>query len=359
MAGVSRVVAALALAGTPWMSACGARSWLPADQTADDTQNPDGASCVGTDVPLQPNVPNLYFVLDVSGSMLENDKWVNVRAAVASLVNQVGANAKFGVTVFPAPGTNDCAAGVEVMSLRLGDSLGNTETAFMAATAITPAGGTPTAATFRSLVPKLRDLPGFTFVILATDGGPNCDPTITQCSVDQCTSNIDQANMCMPGGPMNCCTGINGNVLGCLDGDATAQAVSALRAAGVQTYVMGIPGSAPYTAVLDQVAVAGGTARPVEPLYYQVDSPDTTALAGAFQQIADAAMKSCTLILGRAPGDPNKVNVAVDGTVVPSEGPNGWALHGQTVTLSGAACGAVQADSAPTVHVVEGCPTVR
>lgn len=353
MARLSRLAGALALGGTLSI-ACGARTWLPSD--AIDTG--DGASCQGKDVPLEPNVPNLYFVLDVSGSMLEDNKWDNVRMAARLLVQQLGASAKFGVTVFPAPGTSECTAGVEVMPLRLGDSNGTTETAFINATAITPAGGTPTAATFRALVPKLRDLPGVTFVILATDGGPNCDASLGQCSADQCTNNIDLANMCSTAGP-NCCAAPQGDVLGCLDGTATAAAVSALHDAGVQTYVMGIPGSAPYTAVLDAVAMAGGTARSSEPLYYQVDSPDTTALGAAFGQIAADAMKSCTLLLGRAPSDPNKVNVAVDGTLLPSDGPNGWAIHGQTVTLSGAACGAVRGDTAPTVHVLDGCPTVR
>jgi hypothetical protein len=349
--GMARIAGVLALAGTA-STACGARTWLPSDHVVDD-----GGACVGTEVPIQPNVPNLYFVLDVSGSMLENGKWVNVRSAVANLMSKTGANARFGVTVFPASGTQECAPGVEVMPLRLGDATGATESAFITATALTPQGGTPTAATFRSLVSKLGSLSGVTFVILATDGGPNCDATIAPCSIDQCTTNIDEAStQCAPGGSLNCCAG---NLLGCLDGDASAQAISDLRAAGVQTYVMGIPGSAPYAAVLDQLAMAGGTSRGSEPLYYQVNTPDTTALEQAFQQIASAAMRSCTLLLANDPADPNQVNVAIDGTVVPRSGPNGWALHGQTVTLSGSTCGAVQSSAAPPVHVLEGCPTVR
>ncbi|MGA7119081.1 MAG: vWA domain-containing protein [Polyangiaceae bacterium] len=348
---LSRAAGVLALAG--YATACGARSWLPSDPRWED-----GGTCVGTDVPIVPNVPNLYFVLDVSGSMLDNGKWGNVRTAVADLVREIGANANFGVTVFPEPGASECTAGIEVMPLRPGDWGGATQAAFIAATALTPNGGTPTAATFHSLVHKLAALPSLTFVILATDGGPNCDAAIQPCTVDQCTTNIDGTNtlQCPPGGPANCCTG---NPEGCLDGDATAQAVSDLRTAGVQTYVMGIPGSAPYAAVLDQLATAGGTARPSEPLYYQVDSPDTNALSDAFEQIADAVMKSCTLLLEKNPGDPNMVNVAVNGTVIPSDGPDGWTLHGQTVTLSGASCGAFEGAASLPVRISQGCPTVR
>ncbi len=345
-----RVAIISAIAGAA-STACGARSWLPLDSTADDA-----GACVGVEVPIQPNVPNLYFVLDVSGSMLENGKWSNVRNAVANLISSIGASARFGVTVFPAPGGSECAAGAEVMPLRLGDPNGVTRAAFVAATALTPNGGTPTAATFRSLVPKLGSLPGITYAILATDGGPNCDPTIAACSVDQCTTNIDQGDQPGKCPTANCCTG---NPEGCLDGTASAQAVAALLAAGVQTYVMGIPGSAPYTSVLDGLATAGGTARGSEPEYYQVDSPDTSALGTAFQQIVEAAMKSCTLVLERSPADPNSVNVAVNGSVVPSSGPNGWSLRGPTVTLSGTTCEAFQAAETSPVQVLQGCPTIR
>jgi len=345
-----RVAGVLALAG--YATACGARSWLPSDPRSED-----GGACLGTDVPIVPNVPNLYFVLDVSGSMLDNGKWPNVRSAVAGLVHTIGPNANFGVTVFPEPGGPECTAGIEVMPLRPGDWTGATEAAFDAATALTPNGGTPTAATFHALVHKLGALPGLTFVILATDGGPNCDASIAPCALDQCTTNIDGANpQCMMSGTPNCCTG---NPQGCLDGDATAEAVSDLRTAGVQTYVMGIPGSAPYADVLDQLATAGGTTRPSEPLYYQVNSSDTSALSDAFAQIADAAMKSCTLLLEKNPGDPGMVNVAVNGAVVPSDGPDGWTLHGQTVTLSGATCGAFEGAASLPVRVFQGCPTVR
>jgi hypothetical protein len=151
-----------------------------------------------------------------------------------------------------------------------------------------------------------------------------------------------------------------GSASGCLDSDATAQAVSDLRALGVPTYVMGIPGSSPYGPVLDRLAIAGGTARAGQPRYYAVNTADEAALTSTFQDIAVQAMKSCVLKLGRAVANPKKVNVYVDGTIVPSGG--GWSLNGQTVTLEGSACDSLQtnqADAATQVRVVEGCPTVQ
>jgi hypothetical protein len=349
----------LALCGVP-LAACGARTGLPVEQF--DAGSENTAACVGTSVPVEPNVPNVYFVLDISGSMIADGKWSHVRSAVAGMIGDLGANARFGATVFPAPGLDQCAAGVEVMPLRLGDGQGATAGAFLAATNLVPQGGTPTAATFRSLLPKLRDLHGITFAILATDGGPNCDPGLFTCSIDQCTSNIDAVPQCFAGGPRNCCDPMQaGSGLGCLDASAASRAVFDLREVGVRTYVMGIPGSSPYGSVLDDLAIAGGTARQGQPRYYAVDSANESALASGLRDISASAMRGCVLMLGRAVADPNKVNVFVDGTLVPS-GPNGWSWSGKAIALQGASCDAVQINQGvpvPPIRVVEGCATVR
>jgi hypothetical protein len=352
------------------LTACGARSWLPVSDAGGPADAPaagDGIvapSCSGTLVPVLPNVPDLYFVLDSSQSMAQDDKWTNVRTVIGSLIFELGARARFGATVFPAPGGDQCAPGQEVMPLVLGDSLGQTENAFLQATALTPRGGTPTAATFQGLSDKFSGAsvpsPRTTFLILATDGGPNCNsaPRATACPIDQCTRNIDSLPGCSAGVAPNCCAGTDPR--GCLDGPATAAAISDLLGLGIRTYVLGIPGSAPYAGVLDMLATAGGTARASEPLYYRVDSTDTTALGSALGEIAAAVMKSCTLTLERPPSDPDRVNVYVDGTIVGHDGPDGWTLVDRTVTLEGGSCGAFQADAgAPRLQVIEGCPTVH
>jgi hypothetical protein len=358
MTRMSRAAWTLALAGIPAL-ACGARTPLlvpePADGGGDDV-----ASCQGKEIPLKVNAPNLYFVLDHSGSMSEQSKWTNVRSVVSDLMTQLGPRAYFGATMFPAPDTSDaCAVGAEVMSLQLGDSQGAAANAFLAATSADPAGGTPTAPTLEELVPELTSFHGPTFAILATDGGPNCNPAL-MCGADQCTSNMDGVMGCPVGGPPNCCDSTGGGVggIGCLDGPRTTQAVTDLRAAGVQTFVMGIPGSAPYAAVLDDLAVAGGTARPGEPRYYRVDTADTSALGSALAQIAAQVTASCTFTLNHAPADPNAVNVYVGGSVVPRDGPDGWSISGTTLTLEGATCTAIRTGKAVSVRVVEDCPTI-
>ena len=356
MTGVSHAVWTAALAALT-VAACGARTGLLAPGDTGDSGAP-GPTCNGTEIPLDTNAPNLYFVLDASGSMLEQSKWTNVQSAVATLITQLGPRARFGAAVFPAAGAGECSAGAEVMAVQTGDSQGATASVFVAATTLTPAGGTPTAATLEGLVPELSAFPQQTFAILATDGGPNCDAVLS-CGVDDCTSNIDGVPGCPVGGPPSCCdptTGAGG--LGCLDGLQAAQAVTDLRAAGVETFVMGIPGSAPYAAVLDRLAIAGGGARPTEPFYYQVDTADTGALGSALAQIAAQATASCTFTLTRAPKVPGQVNLYVGGTVVPRDGADGWTLQGTKLTVEGSTCGAIRTGHALSVRVVEGCSTV-
>src|SRR5262249_38287063 len=155
--------------------ACGARTGLPSpgDLVGGSSGAGDG-SCTGVELPLELNAPNLYFVLDASGSMKTDSKWTNWRQVVGELITQLGPQARFGASVCPAPSGSVCAAGTQVMPLTAGDAQGHTASAFLTATAsIMPNGGTPTAPTLQGLVPELGAERQPTFVILATDGGPN------------------------------------------------------------------------------------------------------------------------------------------------------------------------------------------
>jgi hypothetical protein len=315
-----------------------------------------GGVCGCLDLTLLSQPPNLYFVLDRSGSMTDSDKWLTVRTDIADVMHRIGPRARFGAAVFPSPSTDDCAVGVQVMPLTVGDSpagtYGPATILFTASTNFPASGGTPTAATFTALTPTLVSLPGKTFAILATDGGPNCD-LATTCDVSACIPNIESDPGCS--GTTNCCTSDPGN---CLDSGPTVQAITALAAQGVPTYVIGVPGSGPYAALLDQMAVAGGTARPTLPYYYAVDTADEAAFAAALTQIAAKVTASCTLTLTAPPPDPSSVNVYLDGAVVPADPVNGWTLEGSTVTLVGSTCAAVLAGDALSLRIVAGCPTV-
>ena len=327
---------------------------------------PDLGVCACTEIGLLTDAPNLYLVLDHSGSMADNGKWSTIRIVVAQVMKSLGPRAKFGVAIFPNPNdSNVCAPGLEVMSVRPGDApagtQGPTTSTMLAVTAAPPSGGTPTAASLSALLPTLSGLSGRTFVILATDGGPNCNASAA-CTSATCIDNIESVQGCPPNAAPNCCDpAINGPYapLDCLDEQPTVDAVTAISKAGIPTYVIGVPGSAPYASLLDDLATAGGTARANEPLYYAVGSTDEAALTAALTQIAAKITATCTLTLAQPPPDPTHVNVYFDNKAVPADPVNGWTLSGSTVTLVGDACQEVLSGAVLNVRVVAGCPTLQ
>jgi hypothetical protein len=330
-------------------------------------RGPDGGVCACVDEPLSLDPPTLYFVLDRSGSMNDGNKWITIRGVIGQLATSLGQRAKFGAAVFPDPTQDGCTPGgavwpsFDVPPLQ-GDGTLNTpgprDRSLMSALAtISANGGTPTAATFDALLPKLKKWGGKTYVVFATDGGPNCDGSAS-CSSAMCTLNIESDVGCTPTGPDCCLPASAGGPLSCLDAQPTLDAVSAFAAAGIPVYVLGVPGSEPYAALLDDLATAGGTARGSEPQYYAVTTYDEQSLASAMSKIAAKVAGSCTLTLDAVPPVLDEVNVFLNGNAIAQAGPDGWTLSGQTVTILGASCQAILDGDVIDVRVVAGCPTV-
>lgn len=311
------------------------------------------------EMPLAADPPNIYFVLDHSGSMAAGNLWTSTSVVILNIVRAIGNRAKFGAAIFPSPSSgNTCAAGVEIMSTRIGDAPGTygpTWTYLHDRTiAIPPSGGTPLASTLASLEKTVTGLPGKTFVVLATDGGPNCG--VTACSTSECIPNIESVAGCTPNGP-NCCTSVPEN---CLDATATRVAVSSIAGSGVPIYVVGVPGSGPYAALLDDLAVRGGTAQTgASQKYYRVDTASEQALGKALRAVAAKIVATCDIDLTKEPTDPNKVNVYLDQVLLPKQDENGWKREGKRVTLTGTACERVKSGEVLDVRVIAGCPTVN
>ena len=321
----------------------------------------DGGPCGCLELSILTDLPNLYFVLDRSGSMSENNKWQTVRTVVAQTLVKLGPRVSFGVTTYPRA-TSSCDAGVEVMPVTQGDApagrSGSAVLRFLSATSGAANGGTPTAGTLRGVMPSLAALSGRTYVVLATDGGPNCNDAAT-CDESTCIPNIEAAAPeCQPNKAPNCCTAALLGATNCLDDAETESAVAALKAAGIDTYVIGVPGSGPYAALLDKLAVAGGAARPTSPRYYRVDSTDAAALEVALRAIAAKVTASCELPINPPPADPTRLNVFFDDVVLPADPVNGWRYEAGKVTLLGEACQRLTAGEVLGLRVVAGCPTV-
>jgi len=278
---------------------------------------PNGDVCACVDQPLG-QVPNLYFVLDRSGSMNEDNKWGTIVNVITTVVLELGPRVNVGVAVFPNPaaGPDTCATGDAVIPLSRGDvpsrELGPTATAILETLGSVGAqGGTPTAATLTGLLPLLKTFPGKTYVVLATDGGPNCNPNAV-CGAAQCQLDIEATPGCVTN--TNCCAG-PGGALDCLDAEPTTLAVQALADNDFPVYVVGVPGSAPYATLLNALATAGGTARDANgpgPQYYDVATTDEPALQSALFQVAGKIAGNCQLTLDAVPPNPNLVNVFID-----------------------------------------------
>src|SRR5579872_4589861 len=177
---------------------------------------PDGGVCACADEPLEVDPPSLYYVLDRSGSMADNGKWNTVRSVLGSLAIALGPRARFAAAVFPDTQQEGCTPGGQVFPTQNGQPLaplqgdgmpgapGPHDLALIQTLGLIGAsGGTPTAATLQALLPVVKGFGGRTYVVLATDGGPNCNPNAV-CTAATCTYNIENDLGCAPAGP-SCC----------------------------------------------------------------------------------------------------------------------------------------------------------
>jgi hypothetical protein len=331
--------------------------------------------CGNEIIPVIEERPNLYFVLDRSGSMSEilvgsgTDKYSATRIAVRDMLKDIGHRVNYGAAVFPPPGiVTGCEPGEEVFPTVAGDPLGSslqgrfgpTLTSLLSTLARhPPEGGTPTAGTLASLRPLLTALPDTTAVVLATDGAPNCNASLV-CGADQCQFNIEQAvidgKRCTP--EYNCCDPslASNATFYCVDDEATDLAVKSLTSSGIKTYVIGMPGSEHYANLLDRLAVSGQTAREGTPRYYAVN--DVVELTAAVRKIGVEVAISCTIALDKPPPDQARVNVYLDTRLIPADPVNGWGWTGEnSLVLHGSACDDLKSGNIQRVQVVAGCPT--
>lgn len=335
--------------------------------------------CGRTIVPIVVDRPNLYFILDASGSMslpmrdLESHGVIPsridaARDAIHDLLMLIGHRVSYGAAIFPSfPTLKDpvCPPGGEVFETETGDdaryAAAGREGPVLTALRKTldarkPDGLTPTAISIENVKSNLLALNGRTYAILLTDGAPNCG-AFPRCGAATCTLNIEGECPENPG--VSCCDPANGNYDGtwCLDSDATVNAISDLQINGIRTFVVGMPGTETYTSVLDAFATAGGTAQPTEPYFYPVES--TKDLAETLTKIGLSIAISCSIPLVAPPPDPANVNVYFDQAVVPLDDANGWKWTDDgTIEVVGDSCAKLQSGSVIEVQVVAGCPSV-
>jgi hypothetical protein len=320
---------------------------------------------------------NVLLVIDKSSSMddqpngFELKKWEALKAALEAALDQASGEMSFGLLLYPYGETAEiplecfegcCEVPEGPAAVQVGIPAGDSgATEVMEALAKTsPGGGTPTADALAAALAYFTtgdgvSLKGDRYVLLATDGGPNCGSVDTKCTADRCTPNLDGA--CPEG---NCCDGEGAY---CLDDVAVVEQLEALAAAGIPTFVVGIPGTEKYAEYLEGFAIAGGVTNPdAPPSYYAVSAEGgVEQLTQTFVDITTHLVRSCEVDLGDVARDKKLLNVAVDCQIVPFDDGAGWDLDpddSTTLLIAGDTCDQLQNQGAQRVDVVYGCPTV-
>jgi hypothetical protein len=287
----------------------------------------------------------ILLVVDRSGSMGENfsgqniEKWEATRNVLINTTQSLTSTVEFGLVLYPARGGDVCDEGTQV----LGMGLNNANQIETQLNLTVPNGGTPTAPTLavaHDLVAPLVDDGRPIAVVLATDGGPNCNESNTNGS---CTCTDPDA---LPGQ----CAPIN-----CLDNVNAYNQVTRLQQLGVNTFVVGITGVESFNFVLDEMAVRGGTARAGSPKFYPAN--DQAALEDTLAEITRRVV-ACRVQApaGTNLSQVNSITVSVGNQVVARDNArqNGWALTSSNVIeLFGSACDLAASSSDPVS--VETC----
>ncbi|MCB9591434.1 MAG: VWA domain-containing protein [Sandaracinaceae bacterium] len=280
-------------------------------------------------VAVVPAEGEILFLMDRSGSMdwpavgTARTRWQELQTAMTSVLPMLDA-LPMGALTFPRT-TGDSERGncMVASSLDVGIATGTRPAILGLLTTEDPrAGDTPTPQAFATASSELMSMPSsaIRFAILLTDGLP--EPA--------CGSTVD----------------------------ATVAAISALRASGIDTFVIGIVGPDPggstsgipaLQAGLNRMADAGGRARPGAIRYYE--AVDGAALTSALTSIV-ASATDCHFTLATAPARPSRVEVRFDGSRVPA---SGWTLAGTALTFTGTWCAQIQAGLVSSITVNDPC----
>jgi hypothetical protein len=353
------------------------------------------AACEFVAQEAQQLLVNMLLVVDKSGSMAETppsyatSKWEAMKQALSAALTEVQNAMSFGLEFFPTTATPgnpipaECAGppdrccempGDLTMNVDVGPGTTTVPLIINALSTEYPTGGTPTATALQRAYAYFTAGPGAAleggkYVLLATDGGPNCNSGLS-CTIETCTLNLDNAPGCpsleVNPSAISCC---GNRPEGCLDDAQAAAAIGQLASIGVGTIVVGIPGAEIYREVLNSMAVQSSFQRENSDIpYYLVSAEGGVAeLTQTFTDITTELVTDCEVPLDvdQANYNPNEVNVAVDCVVIPrgEAGDEGdrWFFDNPdnptSIIIDGDICDTIQTQGVGRIDVVLGCPT--
>jgi len=317
----SSVALTSALVTTVLGVGCGSRTGLESDLVGVNPAGPPVTTltCKDGEFDLKPSSVEVMFIIDRSGSMssgLSGDpsgrsKWQILRDGLTPMVQSLAGKMTVGAKFYPEAHDGRfrdpsvaCRVDVSV------DREPSRSTDFLETfDATSPAGGTPTADAIRTTMDyfaKNEDRSRSRFLIIATDGAPNCNGSD---ALDSRTC------VCTTVEPNGCRTG-SSNPYNCLDDDRTSTLIKdALENKFIPTYVLGL-GSLDrpeFTQALDRMAVAGGRPRESEPRFYEVRNAES--LADALNGI-ERNISACTYVTPSRPENADSMTVTIGGRAV-------------------------------------------
>jgi von Willebrand factor type A domain len=324
------------------VSACGARTGLVVPDLGSSGQDA-GIACVPGDIPLSLAQPEVMFVLDRSGSMSTvfsgtETRWQAVTTSLAATLPPVNGTMAVGALLFPSGASNDDCSVPSQPSLE--PALGQVPALVSLMEGTSPGGATPTASAIETAASQLLDVRAATTaraLVLATDGAPNCNPSLDPAT---CTCGSGTTGR-----------GCRNNPNQCLDDVRTVARIASTYAQGVPTYVIGIADDDgnTFSDVLNAMALAGG--RPLSggaTSYYPARS--TADLETAVAAIRDQ-VGACTYLTTSVPDAAGSISITAGGETLPYDadgGASGWAWasedNGQII-LHGDACTEVSSDA--------------
>jgi hypothetical protein len=302
-----------------------------------DLSAADGGNCGITTSSLTKQPADLLLVLDKTGSLTRaidgtgecatgsttcQQRWATLKSGLDAVLAGSSGDVNWGLQLFNATGGCTIAAAPQVPI-----GAGSAATIQTTIAGVTPNGNTPTRLAINAAVTYLKTLTDTNgkYILLATDGEPNC----------------------LSG---------SGGGSSSSDVEGTRLAIAAAAAAGFKVYVIGV---GPETGNLDNFATAGGTGH-----YYPALSPQelNAALASIVGTVA-----SCTFNLTTVPQDPTNVVVEFNGDktlraprdINQVEGWNYTSSANRAIQLYGSWCDNVTNGTYTSAMVLMGCGIYR
>lgn len=314
------------------------------DALADSSPATGDANCGSVQSKLEKKPADLLLVLDRSSSMTRAmdsanncavgsatcaQRWETITTSLGKVLSSSSTDLNWGLKFFSTPatvtatggrggggmGTGSCtvSAGVEVAI-----GAGNASTIVSRIDAAGTASSTPTRAAIDAAVAYLKTVNdgNSKFILLATDGEPNCgsDSTSTTAS----------------------------------DLPATVTAIESAAAAGFKVFVIGV---GPEAANLTKLAEAGGTEK-----FYSALTPDD--LSTALASIVTTVVAGCTYELPSTPATPDAVGVFIDKAVIPRDDAEGWSYEAgssTTISIRGSYCDDLKSGKKTQVEIFLPC----